>query len=248
MRHTLFILSLLATISATAQTNTDTAACAEVLLETTEGNIRIKLYNETPKHRDNFLKLVKIHLYDSVLFHRTIPEFMIQTGDPLSKNAKSGEPAGNGSVDYTLPAEIRMPKIYHKRGAVAAARESDDINPEWRSDGCQFYIVWGHPNNQKYMEAQQTRLDTMYNDSIRFSQEALTHYTTIGGTPHLDGSYTVFGEVIDGLDVVEKIQAAETDERDRPIVDRRIIHATVTRDLPAKPKKKIKNGVPRTRH
>lgn len=204
-----------------------------VQLGTTAGNILIRLYNETPLHRDNFLKLVKKHIYDSVLFHRTIPDFMIQTGDPFSKKAEPGQLVGGGTLDYTIPAEIRMPAIYHKRGAVAAARENDDINPERRSDGCQFYIVWGRTNNKTYMDAQQVRLDTLLNDSIKFSAEALETYSKVGGTPHLDGAYTVFGEVVEGMDAVDRIQKSETDEHDRPLKDIRILRATVVRELRA---------------
>lgn len=231
MRNLLFTTLLLLAIhaAATAQAVGDTA---EVLLETTAGDIRIKLYNETPQHRDNFLKLVKKHLYDSVLFHRTIPKFMIQTGDPFSKKAQPGDAVGGGTLDYTIPAEIRMPALYHKRGAVAAAREGDDVNPEHRSDACQFYIVWGNTHSSAALEAQQERLDTLFGDSVKFSPEAINAYRKVGGTPHLDGTYTVFGEVVEGLGVVEKIQAVETDDYDRPLYDVRILRATVVRDLP----------------
>lgn len=215
--------------SATAQVVGDTA---EVMLETTAGNIHIKLYNETPLHRDNFLKLVKKHLYDSVLFHRTIPKFMIQAGDPFSKNAEPGQSVGGGTLDYTIPAEIRMPALYHKRGAVAAAREGDDVNPEYKSDACQFYIVWGKTHSTVALEEQQERLDTLFGDSVKYSPEAINVYRKTGGTPHLDGTYTVFGEVVEGLDVVENIQKVDTDDYDRPIEDVRILRATVVKDLP----------------
>lgn len=236
---TMLLLLVLPT-GAMAQAVGDTA---EVVLETTEGDIRIKLYNETPLHRDNFLKLVKKHLYDSVLFHRTIPKFMIQTGDPFSKKAEPGESVGGGTLDYTIPAEIRLPALYHKRGAVAAAREGDDVNPEHRSDACQFYIVWGRTHSSTALEEQQERLDTLFGDSVKYSPEAINTYRKTGGTPHLDGTYTVFGEVVEGLDVVEKIQNAETDDYDRPLYDVRILRATVAKDLPqpkttAPPRKK----------
>lgn len=240
MRHLILLLIVLVGAAANAQTSNDTTACPEVMLETTEGNIRIKLYNETPLHRDNFIKLTKKHFYDSLLFHRTIPNFMIQTGDPFSKKAEQGQAVGGGTVEYTIPAEIRMPAIYHKRGAVAAAREGDDINPEHRSDGCQFYIVWGKTQSSAYIDEQQERLDTLFKDSVKYTPEAINGYRKIGGTPHLDGTYTVFGEVVEGLDVVEKIQKTGTDDDDRPIEDIRILRATVVKDLPQKamPEKK----------
>lgn len=226
------IISLFFLLAASANTMAQAVGdTAEVLLETTEGNIRIRLYNETPLHRDNFLKLVKKHIYDSVLFHRTIPKFMIQAGDPFSKTAQPGQPVGGGTLDYTIPAEIRMPAIYHKRGAVAAAREGDDVNPEHKSDACQFYIVWGKTQSSAAIGQQQERLDTLFNDSVKYSAEAINTYRKIGGTPHLDGTYTVFGEVVEGLDVVDRIQQTQTDDDDRPITDVRILKATVTRDI-----------------
>lgn len=245
MRNLLFSTLLLLAFPAGAmgQTVGDTA---EVMLETTAGDIRIKLYNETPLHRDNFIKLVKKHLYDSVLFHRTIPKFMIQAGDPFSKKAQPGDAVGGGTLDYTIPAEIRMPALYHKRGAVAAAREGDEVNPEHRSDACQFYIVWGNTHSSTALETQQERLDTLFGDSVKYSPEAINTYRKVGGTPHLDGTYTVFGEVAEGLDVVEKIQAVETDDYDRPLYDVRILRASVVRDLPqpkaaTPPRKKAAN-------
>lgn len=249
MKH--FLLSLLLAIGlsvdATAQTTAiDTTAQAEVLLETTEGNIRMRLYNETPLHRDNFLKLVKKHVYDSLLFHRTIRNFMIQTGDIFSKNAEPGQTLGTGTFDYNVAAEIRLPAIYHKRGAVAAAREGDDVNPEHKSDACQFYIVWGKTQSSAAIDEQQERIDSLFADSIKLSPEAVSTYRKVGGTPHLDGTYTVFGEVTEGLDVVDRIQRSRTDDYDRPIDDIRILRAVVTRDIPssatpaAKPKQRGK--------
>lgn len=228
----LSLLLLVATATAaTAQTMTiDTTNCAEVLLTTTAGDIRIRLYNETPLHRDNFLKLVREHVYDSVLFHRTITDFMIQAGDPFNKHPEPGQQVGEGTLPYTVPAEIRMPAIYHKRGAVAAARENDDVNPGRRSDACQFYIVWGRTHSSKSIEQQQERIDTLFDGSIKFSDEAIRTYRKVGGTPHLDGWYTVFGEVLEGMDAVDQIQRTPTDDYDRPLTDQRIIKATIIKE------------------
>lgn len=242
-----------------------------VRLETTMGNITVKLYNETPKHRDNFIKLVKEGTYDSTLFHRVIKNFMIQAGDPQSKTATDTTTLGNGDVDYTLPAEFN-PKFFHKKGALAAARLGDDVNPKKESSGCQFYIVTG----RKFSEAQMISMENQLNDArlenvfnelarkhmkeiykmrkagdndgllelqdsletqaraivakepaLKFSREQIAAYTTVGGAPHLDGAYTVFGEVTDGMDVVDKIQAVKTNRADRPETDVRILKATV---------------------
>lgn len=202
---------------------------AEVLLETTEGNIRIALFNETPKHRDNFLKLVETHLYDSLLFHRVIKDFMIQGGDLNSKHAQPGQLLGSGELDYTIEPEFRLPQIYHRRGMVAAAREGDRVNPEQRSGACQFYIVWGRTYNEPTLNNIQIRLDTLTHGRVKLVPEMIEAYKTIGGTPHLDGQYTVFGEVIEGLDVVDRIQQMPTDKNNRPLTDVRILRATATR-------------------
>lgn len=199
----------------------------EVLLETTEGNIRIALYDETPLHRDNFLMLVQQQFYDSLLFHRTIRNFMIQAGDPDSKHARPGDPLGESSPEYTLPAEIRLPQLYHKRGAVAMAREGDDVNPEWRSSSSQFYIVYGKRFSTPDVEAYAERMDTLTKGKAQMTQEIKDTYRKTGGAPHLDGTYTVFGEVTEGMDVVERIQQADTDDNDRPMEDIRILRATV---------------------
>lgn len=242
-----------------------------VRLETTMGNITVKLYNETPKHRDNFIKLVKEGTYDSTLFHRVIKNFMIQAGDPQSKTATDTTTLGNGDVGYTLPAEFN-PKFFHKKGALAAARLGDDVNPKKESSGCQFYIVTG----RKFSEAQMISMENQLNDArlenvfnelarkhmkeiykmrkagdndgllelqdsletqaraivakepaLKFSREQIAAYTTVGGAPHLDRAYTVFGEVTDGMDVVDKIQAVKTNRADRPETDVRILKATV---------------------
>ena len=195
-------------------------------IETSEGDITLKLYNETPLHRDNFIRLVKSKFYDGVLFHRIIDQFMIQGGDPNSKDAMPGKMLGDGDVGYTIPAEFRTPQLYHKRGVLAAAREGDDENPEKASSGCQFYIVVGKQfTNEQLdeMEVSQIKKYGHANDSTyKFSEQARTDYTTIGGTPHLDGNYTVFGEILTGMDVVDRIAQARTNRVDRPIEDIRI--------------------------
>jgi peptidyl-prolyl cis-trans isomerase B (cyclophilin B) len=218
---------LFGSLISVAQTST-----TEVLFETTEGNIRIALYDETPLHRDNFLKLTRMHVYDSLLFHRVIKNFMIQSGDTNSKNAKPGQRLGTGDFDYTLEPEFRLPQIIHRRGCVAMAREPDAVNPEMRSSACQFYIVWGKRFSSAEIEKAQERLDTMTHGRVKLTPEMIKVYKSVGGTPHLDGQYTVFGEVTEGLDVVERIQKAETDEFDRPFEDIRILRATVTKDVP----------------
>lgn len=192
----------------------------KVLLKTSMGDITIALYDETPLHKENFIKLVNDKYYDGVLFHRIIQNFMIQTGDPESKNAKAGQMLGNGGPGYTIPAEF-VPECYHKRGAVAAARMGDNVNPKKESSGSQFYIVDG----QVFNTAMLNRVIQMTKKT--FSQEQINTYTSIGGAPHLDGDYTVFGEVISGMEVVDKIAAQAKDGRDRPVQDIKIISAEV---------------------
>ena len=243
----------------------------KVLIKTTAGDITIKLYNETPKHRDNFIKLVEDHFYDGILFHRVIRDFMVQAGDPNSKNAAKGDTLGSGGPGYSIPAEFVYPKYFHKRGALAAARTGDQVNPERRSSGSQFYIVTGKiygsdelksmaqrmaevqkqeifrrlvmENRTKIEEMQKAQdndgLNALQNDLIqqteaeaaknpfKLTDEQLDAYTSIGGTPHLDGQYTVFGEVIEGMDVVDKIQNVTTGRMDRPTVDVKIVKARI---------------------
>jgi len=169
------------------------------------GTMKGFLYNETPKHRDNFVKLVKQGFYNGTLFHRVIPQFMIQGGDPDSKTAKPGQALGGGDAGYTVPAEFN-PGLIHKKGALAAARQGDNVNPQKASSGCQFYIVEG----KKYPAAQ---LPAKYTDGQKKIYEA------IGGTPFLDGGYTVYGEITEGLDVIDKIANVERDQSDRPRKD-----------------------------
>lgn len=193
----------------------------KVLIQTTEGDITLKLYNETPLHRNNFIKLVNAKTYNGLLFHRVIKEFMIQGGDPQSKTAGPDTMLGDGDVGYTVPSEFRTPQIYHKYGTIAAAREGDDSNPQKASSGCQFYIVVGKKftNEQldKLEESKIARYVNTNDSTYKFSTQARQDYINVGGTPHLDGNYTVFGEILKGMEVVEKISEAETDKHDRPI-------------------------------
>ena len=220
---------------------------AEVEFQTTEGNIRIALFNETPQHRDNFMKLVRMEFYDSLLFHRVIKDFMIQGGDLHSKHAEPGKFLGEGELDYTIEPEFRLPQIYHRRGVIASARESDRVNPERRSGAAQFYIVWGKVFDDKRLAKVQERLDSATNGQVKLTPEMIETYKTVGGTPHLDGQYTVFGEITQGLDIVERIIQVETDKNDRPLKDVRILKVKIISDpyapkpapKPA-PKKKVR--------
>ena len=231
----LFYVLLVCCFSVMLKAQTSTT---EVLLETTMGNIRIALYDETPQHRDNFLKLTKMGVYDSLLFHRVIKDFMIQSGDTNSKHAKPGQLLGTGDFDYTQETEFRLPQIFHRRGVVAMAREGDDVNPERRSSACQFYIVWGKVLDDARLAKIQERLDSATQGQVKLTPEMIETYKTIGGTPHLDGQYTVFGEVVEGMDIVDQIQQVKTDKNDRPLEDIRILKATVTKDIPEQPKPK----------
>lgn len=237
---------------------------ADIKISTTLGDIFVRLYDETPKHRDNFIKLAKEGYFDGTLFHRVIKDFMIQGGDPDSKGAPAGKNLGTGGPDYTIPAEFVYPQLFHKRGALSAARLGDEVNPERESSGSQFYIVWGktykkselqqmerqmemqqeqtifnqlaRENRDKIMELRRNRdragLQELQDELVAetkaislekgkptFTDEQREAYTTIGGTPFLDNQYTVFGEVEEGLDVVEKIQNCETLRGDRPKED-----------------------------
>lgn len=254
----------------------DTTAPADtssvtVRVETSMGSFTVLLYGDTPQHRDNFLKLVREGYYDGTLFHRVINQFMVQAGDPDSKTAAPGQRLGSGGPGYTIPAEIVFPKHFHKRYALAAARQGDQVNPEKRSSGSQFYIVTGQrmiPAQLQGMKQhlQQQQMQSIFNglaaghmDEIRamqakgdttglkalqdkliaetearaaanplpFTPEMEKAYTETGGAPHLDGGYTVFGEVIAGQDVVDRIEKAETDPSDRPVEDIRIISMKV---------------------
>ena len=187
------------------------------------GDITVRLYDETPLHRDNFLKLASDGFYNGTLFHRVIKDFMIQGGDPASKNASPGELLGEGDLGYTVEAEF-MPQLhYHRRGALAAAREGDDVNPSKASSSCQFYIVWGKVYTKEQLESYMEWYKQRTGKELNVTPEQFEAYTTVGGTPHLDGGYTVFGEVVKGLEVIEAIQNVKCDGNDRPLRDVRII-------------------------
>lgn len=227
-----FLLSavlFLGTATAHAQAADSDTVCHEVLLETTKGNIRLRLYNETPRHRDNFLRLVRAGYYDGILWHRVIADFMIQTGDSTTRHAQPGASVGMYAPDYTIPAEIVFPKYFHKRGALAAAREGDAVNPARASSSAQFYIVYGQPHGDMYLDECQKRIDKATNGTVKLTKEVRDAYHKYGGAPHLDGQYTVFGEVVDGMKVVRDIDYVQTDDYDRPIDDVRILRATVVK-------------------
>ena len=191
--------------------NAQTLEDSKINIDTNYGRIVIRLYNETPLHRNNFIKLVKTGFYDSCLFHRVINGFMIQGGDPNSKNSDKGEMLGMGGPGYTIPAEIN-PKFYHKKGAIAAARKGDAVNPLKESSGSQFYIVQGQVFTKEQINA-------FISMGKVFTEQQIKDYTTIGGTPHLDGEYTVFGEITEGFDVLDKIAALPVDAYNRPLQD-----------------------------
>ncbi len=268
-------LTLSASSSQPTNTNAKTVNATDTLtqveLKTSLGDIVVALYNETPKHRDNFIKLVNDGYYDGVLFHRVIKDFMVQTGDGNSKTATPGQMLGDGDPGYTIPAEFVYPKYFHKRGALAAARTGDQVNPERASSGSQFYIVTGKLYSSSELEMMKARLadgkkqgifqklamqhrdeiikmqstqdsaglqalqekliaqtEAEYaNDPFRLTDQQMDAYTTVGGTPHLDGQYTVFGEVVKGMDVVDAIQNVKTGANDRPEEDVKIIKATI---------------------
>ena len=242
-----------------------------IIISTPYGNMKLKLFNETPKHRDNFLKLVREHFYDSLLFHRVIEGFMIQGGDPDSKNAEPIKLLGDGDLKYTIPSEI-IPTLCHKKGMLCAARNGDDVNPEKASSAAQFYIVQGKKKTDEDLISYEKRINKpiiakikeevlnkaennslklkidlakkeQNNDSLMvyfktvnklvedeyaktphytFPPEHKTIYKTLGGTPHLDSQYTIFGEVIEGLDVIDKIAAVGKNKDDRPLIDIRM--------------------------
>jgi len=216
MKKYLFFLfvSLIFTLLSPGLNAQDQKAQLEQLIkiETTLGDMVIKLYNETPLHRDNMIKLIEEGFFKDHLFHRVIKDFMIQGGDPHSVGAEKGQRLGAGNLGYTIPAEFTE-NLVHKKGALAAAREGDQLNPEKASSGSQFYIVQGRVFSPKELNIMVQR------GLIKTSQEMVPIYTALGGTPHLDGSYTVFGEVLIGLEVLDRIAASETDSYDRPLDD-----------------------------
>jgi peptidyl-prolyl cis-trans isomerase B (cyclophilin B) len=213
MKKVLLVPALLViAITAQAQKN-------KIKIQTEYGNIVVKLYDNTPLNTNNMVKLAKEHFYDSTLFHRCIPQFVIQGGDPDSKHAKPGQMLGEGGLSYTVPAEINDAD-YHKRGALGVAR---DNTPDKSGSACQFYIVVG----KTFTDGE---LDNMSKRSGRnYTPEQREVYKTVGGTPHLDGNYTVFGEVTEGMDVVDKIANEPRDSHDRPNKDIRMIRVTVVK-------------------
>ena len=191
-----------------------------VEMVTTEGRMVFVLFNDTPLHRDNFLKLVKDHSYDGLLFHRVIKDFMIQGGDPNSRDAKPGQMLGDGTLGYTVPAEFRDSR-FHRKGALCAARQGDNVNPRKESSASQFYIVQGQVWSADMLDRMEQRFGK------RFSEEQREAYTTVGGTPHLDGDYTVFGQLVEGMDVIDRIAAVKTGAADRPVQDVKIVSVKV---------------------
>jgi len=219
----LLVISMLLLLAAQAQkeiTIRKKDRRKDVLIQTNKGDMVIRLSDSTPLHRDNFLILVKQHYYDSILFHRVIEHFMIQAGDPNSKGAKTGQPLGNGGPEYKVPAEFRT-TLFHKKGVLAAARMGDDVNPEKVSNGSQFYIVQGRVYSD-------FSLDSVETYRLKGRKLPLAHrevYKTLGGAPHLDQGYTIFGEVVKGLNIIDSIAATPTskgNDRNRPLVDVRI--------------------------
>jgi len=239
-----------------------------VIIKTSEGSIKLKLYNDTPLHRDNFIKLTKSKFFEGIIFHRVIKNFMIQSGDPDSRNPKADSTYGEGGPGYDLPAEI-IPTHYHRKGVLAAAREGDKINPERKSSGSQFYIVQGkiftndeldavekkindrfrlnliqqifdtenakpeskQMSSDEFKNMVNMKVEAMVNSTppFKISEERREVYKKTGGSPHLDSSYTIFGEVIEGLDIVDKIAATPTNKKDRPLKDIFILNVKVIR-------------------
>ncbi len=199
----------------------------DVLMETNYGPMRIRLSDATPLHRDNFLKLVKNRYYNGILFHRVIHQFMIQAGDPDSKNAPPGKPLGNGGPGYTIPAEFRD-ALFHRKGMVAAARRGDEVNPEKASSGSQFYIVQG----QRWSDDELNTLEATRLQGRKIPLKHRAVYQSVGGTPHLDQGYTVFGELVEGWEVLDSIAAVSTSkgaDKDRPLKDVVIKKASLVR-------------------
>ncbi|MGB1242009.1 MAG: peptidylprolyl isomerase [Chitinophagales bacterium] len=204
---------------ATAKISFTVEAMKKVKISTEMGDMIAVLYNRTPQHRDNFLKLAGEGFFNDLLFHRVINNFMIQGGDPQSKGAEAGKPLGAGGPGYTVPAEFDFPDLFHKKGALSAARQGDSANPQKTSSGSQFYVVQGKKAMPQELQQLEQRLNT------KFTPEQIETYRTTGGTPFLDSNYTVFGEVIEGLDVIDKIATVKTAPGDRPVED---VKMTVT--------------------
>ena len=193
---------------------------AKVKISTQFGDMIVELYDETPQHRDNFIKLVEEGFYNDLLFHRVIKGFMVQGGDPDSKGAAPNMPLGSGGPGYTVPAEF-VDTLVHMKGALSAARQGDQMNPEKRSSGSQFYVVQGKPVNPQFLLQMEQRRNARRDSSnyFKYTDAQIEQYATVGGTPHLDGDYTVFGQVIEGLDIIDSIAAVQTARGDRPVED-----------------------------
>jgi len=232
MKTRFILFSLLIAVGVSAQIpERDIKKCAQVKIETNYGNLVVALYNETPLHRDNFLKLVREGYYDNVLFHRIIKDFMVQAGDPNSKDTTYTGMLGVGDIGYTIPAEIKFPELYHKRGALCAARQSDQVNPERASSGCQFYIVQGKTFTDAELNMMEQRLRIALEQSdFHFTEDQRLFYKTFGGTPHLDAGYTVFGELVKGFEVLDKLNAVATGANDRPVKPVRIITMSIIKN------------------
>lgn len=228
MKRILCLLLLLPLLPCKGWGQTD-SICHEVLFQTSMGDIKVMLYNDTPRHRDNLLRLVRSGYYDGNLFHRVIARFMVQTGDSTTRHAQPKDTLGAYAPPYTLKAEINFPKRFHKRGALAAAREPDEVNPERESSSAQIYFVFGKRFNEDALDRVQDRISTATQGKIVLPPEVRKYYCEHGGTPHLDGQYTVFGEIIEGLDVIERMHVVATDKNDRPLEDVRILRATVVK-------------------
>lgn len=230
MKHLLVLLAIFCSLLASAQQDVKLKKKdrkRDIELSTTEGTIILRLYDSTPLHRDNFLRLVKSGYYDSILFHRVIKNFMIQAGDPNSKKAEPGKLLGNGGPNYTIPAEFR-PSLFHVKGSLAAARNGDNVNPEKKSSASQFYIVQGRTFTDKELDS----VEVARLKGYKLPQAHREVYKTVGGTPQLDQNYTVFGYVVKGLEVLDKIAATETSkgqDRDRPLQDIRILKAKLVK-------------------
>ena len=222
MRTLILGLSVLALAAVSCGQKTEKETV--MVVETTMGTVEFKLYNETPLHRDNFIKLAEEHYFDSLLFHRVIDKFVIQGGDPNSKYAAPGQELGDGEPDWRVPAEFRLDKgIFHHKGVVNAAREGDDTNPDRESCASQFCFMMGSPMTDEQLDRAQARLDRQTGGTVKLTPEMREVYKKIGGSPHLDGQYTVFGEVVSGMDVLEAIQKVATDANDRPLEDVRML-------------------------
>jgi peptidyl-prolyl cis-trans isomerase B (cyclophilin B) len=222
MKNIFIILTLFLSISAFGQGSTIATEKKSTMIElqTTLGTIKIELFDNTPGHRDNFMKLVNDGLYDGLLFHRVIPNFMIQGGDPDSKDAPAGKMLGMGGPGYTIPAEFVNENV-HIKGMLAAARQGDQVNPQKASSGSQFYIVQGQPVNDAFLN----QVEQMRN--FKYTEEQRNAYKELGGTPHLDRDYTVFGKITEGMDVLDKISKVNCDRANRPLEDVKIIKAIV---------------------